>query len=378
MTAVATPRAARPPPFRADHVGSFLRPRKLLDAREQHKAGTLSASALRAIEDESIRDIVRYQENLGLQGITDGEFRRTYFHIDFLTRLSGVTTKGGINVSFHSAAGNVDFAPPVMTVAGKVRHDQPIQRADFDFLRSVVTRTPKVSIPSPTMLHFRGGRGAISADAYPDLEVFYADVAQAYRDEIADLAAAGCTYLQLDDTNLAYLCDTRMREGARQRGDDPDALPRRYAALINAAIAERPGNMTVCVHLCRGNFKSAWAAEGGYEPVAEVLFNELAVDGYFLEYDDARSGDFAPLRHVPKGKTVVLGLVSTKVGQLEDKDDLKRRVDMAAKLVPLEQLCLSPQCGFSSTVHGNDIATESQTAKLALVVDTARDIWGAM
>jgi 5-methyltetrahydropteroyltriglutamate--homocysteine methyltransferase len=380
MTAVASvPSSVRQtPPFRADHVGSFLRPKKLLDARDAHKAGALSASALRAVEDEAIRGIVRYQEDLGLRGITDGEFRRTYFHIDFLTRLSGVTTKGGINVSFHSAGGNVDFAPPVMQVAEKVRHDQPIQRADFEFLRSVVTRTPKVSIPSPTMLHFRGGRGAISRDAYPDLDAFYADVAQAYRDEIADLAAAGCRYLQLDDTNLAYLCDEKMREGARQRGDDPDELPRRYAALINAAIAGRPSDMTVCVHLCRGNFKSAWAAEGGYEPVAEVLFNELAVDGYFLEYDDARSGDFAPLRHVPQGKTVVLGLVSTKVGQLESKDDLKRRIDMAAQKVPIEQLCLSPQCGFSSTVHGNDIATESQTAKLALVVDTARDVWGGV
>ena len=375
-TATEAPFAVRQkPPFRADHVGSFLRPKKLLDAREQHKAGTLSASALRAVEDEAIREIVRFQEDLGLRGITDGEFRRTYFHIDFLTRLSGVTTKGGINVSFHSASGNVDFAPPVMQVTGKVRHDVPIQRADFEFLRSVTKRTPKVTIPSPTMLHFRGGRGAISSDAYPDLDAFYADVALAYRAEIADLAAAGCTYLQLDDTNLAYLCDEKMRDGARQRGDDPDELPRRYARLINAAIEGRPANMTVCVHLCRGNFKSAWAAEGGYEPVAQVLFNELAVDGYFLEYDDARSGDFAPLSHVPKGKTVVLGLVSTKVGQLESKDDLKRRVDAAAKLVPLEQLCLSPQCGFSSTVHGNDIAIESQTAKLRLVVETAREIW---
>jgi len=378
-TATHAPFAVRQkPPFRADHVGSFLRPKKLLDARDEHKAGTLSASALRAVEDDSIRDIVRFQEDLGLRGITDGEFRRTYFHIDFLTKLSGVTTKGGINVSFHSAGGNVDFAPPVMQVTDRVRHDVPIQRADFEFLRSATTRTPKVSIPSPTMLHFRGGRGAISRDAYPDLDAFYTDVALAYRAEIADLAAAGCTYLQLDDTNLAYLCDDKMREGAKARGDDPDELPRRYARLINAAIEERPANMTVCVHLCRGNFKSAWAAEGGYEPVAQVLFNELAVDGYFLEYDDARSGDFAPLRHVPKGKTVVLGLVSTKVGQLESKDDLKRRVDAAAKLVPLEQLCLSPQCGFSSTVHGNDIAFESQTAKLKLVVETAREIWGSV
>jgi 5-methyltetrahydropteroyltriglutamate--homocysteine methyltransferase len=376
--ALARPAVRNTPPFRADHVGSFLRPKRLLDARERHKAGTLSADALRAVEDAAIEEIVRYQENLGLRGITDGEFRRTYFHIDFLTQLSGVTTKGGINVAFHSAAGDIDFAPPVMQVSAKVRHAKPIQRADFEYLRSVVTRTPKVSIPSPTMLHFRGGRGAISQQAYPDLEAFYADVAKAYQDEIADLAAAGCTYLQLDDTNLAYLCDAKMREGARARGDDPDELPRRYARLINAAIARKPADMTVCVHLCRGNFKSAWAAEGGYEPVAEVLFNELGVDGYFLEYDDARSGDFAPLRHVPKGKTVVLGLVSTKVGTLEHKDDLKRRVDMAAKLVPLDQLCLSPQCGFSSTVHGNDIATESQTAKLALVVETARDIWGGV
>jgi len=378
-TASLAPFAVRQkPPFRADHVGSFLRPKRLLDARDQHKAGTLSAAALRAVEDESIRDIVRFQEDLGLRGITDGEFRRTYFHIDFLTKLAGVTTKGGINVSFHSAGGDVDFAPPVMQVTDKVRHDVPIQRADFEFLRSATTRTPKVSIPSPTMLHFRGGRGAISRDAYPDLDAFYADVALAYRAEIADLAAAGCTYLQLDDTNLAYLCDDKMREGAKARGDDPDELPRRYARLINAAIEGRPENMTVCVHLCRGNFKSAWAAEGGYEPVAQVLFNELAVDGYFLEYDDARSGDFAPLRHVPKGKTVVLGLVSTKVGELESKDHLKRRVDAAAKLVPLEQLCLSPQCGFSSTVHGNDIAFESQTAKLRLVVETAREIWGSV
>jgi len=370
---------ARPkPPFRADHVGSFLRPKRLLDARDQLKQGAITAAALRAVEDDAIRDVVKFQEDLGLRGITDGEFRRTYFHTDFLTKLSGVTTKGGINVSFHSASGNVDFAPPVMQVTDKVRHSQPIQRADFEFLRSVTRRTAKVTIPSPTMLHFRGGRGAISREAYPDLESFYDDVAQAYRDEIADLAAAGCTYVQLDDTNLAYLCDEKMREGARSRGDDPNELPRRYAKLINNAIATRPAGMTACVHLCRGNFKSAWAAEGGYEPVAEVLFNELEVDGYFLEYDDARSGDFAPLRFVPKNKTVVLGLVSTKLGQLESKDDIKRRIDAAAKLVPMDQLCLSPQCGFSSTVHGNDIAMEAQAAKLRLVVETANEVWGAI
>jgi 5-methyltetrahydropteroyltriglutamate--homocysteine methyltransferase len=366
------------PPFRADHVGSFLRPQSLLDARERARKGEILKSELRAVEDAAIRDIVHFQEDVGLQGITDGEFRRTYFHIDFLEQLAGIETKGGIAVSFHTAQGTVDFAPPVMKVTGKVRHVKSIQKDDFEFLKSVTHRVPKVTIPSPTMLHFRGGREAISRDAYPDLEEFYDDVAAAYRTEIADLAAAGCRYLQLDDTNLAYLCDEKMREGARQRGDDPNELPRRYARLINAAIAERPSGMTVCVHLCRGNFKSAWVAEGGYEPVAEVLFNDLAVDGYFLEYDDARSGDFAPLRFVPKGKTVVLGLVTTKLDRLESMDALKRKIDEAAKIVPLDQLCLSPQCGFSSTVHGNEIAREAQAAKLRLVVETARDVWGTL
>jgi len=366
------------PPFRADHVGSFLRPKALLDAREARRTGTIDDTALRTVEDAAIRDIVRFQEDLGLRGITDGEFRRTYFHIDFLTQLEGVETKGGIQVKFHSNTGDVDFAPPVMQVTGKVRHVKDIQRADFDFLKSVATRTPKVTIPSPTMLHFRGGRAAISREAYPDLEAFYADVAQAYREELAALGRAGCTYVQLDDTNLAYLGDEKMREGARARGDDPNELPRRYAALINAASRDRPAGMTVCTHLCRGNFKSAWAAEGGYEPVAEVLFNELAVDGYFLEYDDARSGDFAPLRFLPKGKTVVLGLVSTKLDRMETKDELKRRIDEAAKFAPLDQLCISPQCGFSSTVHGNEIHVETQAAKIRLCVDVARDVWGTV
>jgi len=364
------------PPFRADHVGSFLRPQTLLDARDRRKKGEIAPAALRAVEDTAIRDVVRFQEDLGLQGITDGEFRRTYFHIDFLEQLEGIETKGGIAVQFHSAAGNVDFAPPVMHVTGKVRHVKPIQVDDFRFLQSVTERTPKVTIPSPTMLHFRGGREAISREAYPALEAFFADVATAYRAEIRALADAGCRYLQLDDTNLAYLCDEKMREGARKRGDDPNELPRRYARLINAAIAERPADMAICVHLCRGNFKSAWVAEGGYEPVAEVLFNELAVDGYFLEYDDARSGDFAPLRFVPKGKTVVLGLVTTKLDALETKDALRRKIDEAARVIPLDQLCLSPQCGFSSTVHGNAIAMDAQAAKLRLVVETAREVWG--
>jgi len=366
------------PPFRADHVGSFLRPKELLEARERFRTGAIDAAELRKVEDEAIRGIVKFQEDLGLRGVTDGEFRRTYFHTDFLTQLDGVETKGGISISFHSAAGNVDFAPPVMHVTGKVRHAKPIQRRDFEFLKSVTRRTGKVSIPSPTMLHFRGGRNAISKEAYPDLEAFYDDVAAAYREELKDLAGAGCTYVQPDDAIVVCLCDEKMREGARARGDDPNELPRRYAQLINAAIASRPSTLTVCIHLCRGNFKSAWAAEGGYEPVAEVLFNELKVDGYFLEYDDARSGDFRPLRHVPQGKTVVLGLVSTKLDRMESKDDLKRRIDEAGQFVPVEQMCISPQCGFSSTVHGNEIAVSTQAAKLKLCVDSAREGWGGV
>jgi 5-methyltetrahydropteroyltriglutamate--homocysteine methyltransferase len=364
------------PPFRADQVGSLLRPARLLQAREQAAEGSLTRGDLRAIEDDSIREVVRFQEDVGLTGITDGEHRRTYFHIDFLEQLEGVETRGGLTLTFRKQGGKEDFAPPVMHVTAKVRHVKPIQVADFLFLKSVTKRTPKVSIPSPTMLHFRGGRAAISQEAYPDLEEFYADVAAAYRAELQALGAAGCTYVQLDDTNLAYLCDEAMREGARKRGDDPNELPLRYAKLINAAIADRPAGMTVCVHLCRGNFKSAWAAEGGYEPVAEVLFNELAVDGYFLEYDDARSGDFAPLRFVPKGKQVVLGLVSSKVAALEPVADLARRIDDASRFVSLEQLCLSPQCGFSSTVHGNEISVEVQRQKLARVVETAAKVWG--
>ncbi len=370
-----TPRNS--PPFRADHVGSFLRPQYLLEARDQYKSSQITKQALRSVEDKAIRDIVHFQEDLGLQGITDGEFRRTYFHIDFLEQLDGVETKGGMAVRFRSHSGSVDFAPPVMHVTNTIRHAQPIQRADFEFLKGVTTRTPKVTIPSPTMLHFRGGRNAISKDAYPDLEAFYADVASAYREELKSLAEGGCRYVQMDDTNLAYLCDEKMREGARQRGDDPNELPRRYAQLINAAIADRPAGMTVCMHLCRGNFKSGWAAEGGYEPVAEVLLSEMNIDGYFLEYDDARSGDFAPLRFLPKDKFVVLGLITTKLGELESKDAIKRRIDEAARFAPLNNLCLSPQCGFSSTVHGNDIAVQAQRAKLQLVVDIAQEVWGS-
>jgi 5-methyltetrahydropteroyltriglutamate--homocysteine methyltransferase len=361
-------------PFRADHVGSFLRPKYLLEARERFRLKEISAAELRAVEDRAITEIVRFQEDVGLQSITDGEFRRTYFHIDFLEQLGGVKTD--IPVLVKKPDGSEELAPPVMRVIDKVRHVKDIQRADFEYLKSQTRRTPKVTIPSPTMLHFRGGRAGISREHYPDLEPFYQDVANAYGDELRSLAAAGATYVQMDDTNLAYLCDDKMREAARQRGDDPDELPHRYASFINRVVAQKPAGMTLAVHLCRGNFKSTWAAQGGYEPVAQALLSEMDVDAYFLEYDDARSGDFRPLRFLPKGKTVVLGLVTTKLGELESKDDLKRRIDEAAKYVPLEQLCLSPQCGFSSTVHGNDIAVEAQRAKLRLVVETAQEVWG--
>ena len=365
------------PPFRADHVGSFLRPKFLLDARDQKAKGEISAEQLRAVEDKAIAEIVKFQEDVGLQSITDGEFRRTYFHIDFLDQLGGVKTD--IPVTIQKPDGTQELAPPVMRVVDKVRHVKDIQRADFEYLKSQVSasRTPKVTIPSPTMLHFRGGRAGISREAYPELDpAFYDDVAAAYGDELKSLAAAGCTYVQMDDTNMAYLCDEKMREAARTRGDDPNELPHRYAAFINKVVAHKPAGMTLAMHLCRGNFKSTHAAAGNYEPVAEALLSEMDLDAYFMEYDDDRSGDFRPLRFLPKGKIVVLGLVTTKFGALESKDDLKRRIDEASKYAPLEQLCLSPQCGFSSTVHGNDIAVEAQRAKLRLVVEVAQEVWG--
>ena len=363
-------------PYRADHVGSLLRPPELLKARAEKARGEITAEALREAEDAAIRKAVALQESVGLQGVTDGEYRRTFFHVDFLEQLDGVTVEGGMPVKFHSHTDEIEFSPPKLGVGGKLGHSRPVQGADFDFLKSVTKGTPKVCIPSPTMLHFRGGRAAISKEAYPDMEEFFADLAAAYREEIAQLAAKGCRYLQLDDTNLAYLCDPAMRERTRQIGEDPDTLPRLYARIINESIQDKPDDMAVCIHLCRGNFQSAWVAEGGYEPVAEVLFNEMNVDGYFLEYDDERSGGFEPLRFVPKGKTVVLGLVSSKLAALEPKGELKRRIDEAARHVTVEDLALSPQCGFSSTVEGNKVTVDDEIAKLTLVVETAAEVWG--
>ena len=364
-------------PARYDHVGSFLRPKFLLQARDQAANGSITPVQLRLVEDQAISDIVKFQEDVGLKSITDGEFRRTYFHTDFLAQLGGVEV--GIPFTVKRPDGSEELAPPVMKVVDKVRHAKDIQLADFQYLKSQIkgASTAKVTIPSPTMLHFRGGRAGISKQHYPELDPdFYQDVANAYGDELRSLAAAGCTYVQMDDTNLAYLCDEKMREAARSRGDDPNELPHRYAKFINLVVAQKPAGMTLAMHLCRGNFKSTHAASGNYEPVAEALLKEMNLDAYFMEYDDDRSGNFKPLRYLPKGKTVVLGLVTTKFGAMESKDDLKRRIDEAARYAPLDQLALTPQCGFSSTVHGNDIAVEAQRAKLRLVIEVAQEVWG--
>jgi 5-methyltetrahydropteroyltriglutamate--homocysteine methyltransferase len=367
-------------PFRANHVGSLLRPPDLRGAREKRERGEMSAAELRQIEDRCIREAVKMQEDLGMQGITDGEFRRTLWHADFLRQIEGVKVAEGLvpeaAKQFQNPDADVQRSPTRFIVEGKLRHSHDIEVENFKFLAGVTTQTAKQCIPSPSLLHFRTGRAGVDRIAYPNMEDFFADLACVFRAEIAALAAAGCTYLQIDDVNFAYLCDPKMREGARQIGEDPDQLPALYARLINECIKDRPANMAVCTHLCRGNFRSAWVAEGGYDPVAEVLFNDLQVDGYFLEFDTPRAGNFAPLRYMPKGKKLILGLVSSKTGALENPDDLKGRIDAAAKLVPLEQLGISPQCGFSSTVLGNKLTIADQIAKLKLVVDVAREVWG--
>jgi len=367
------------PPFRADHVGSLLRPPKLLQAREKKQKGEISDAELRQVEDRCIRDVVKMQEEIGLEGITDGEYRRTLWHADFLKRIEGVVVKEGLlpdaGRDFQGGKG-IQRSPTRFETEGRLKRVRGIETENFKFLKSVTKRTAKLCIPSPSLLHFRGGRGAVDGQAYPDMENFFADLARVYREEINELVSLGCTYLQIDDVNFAYLCDPKMRENARKIGEDSDKLPVTYAKLINECIKDRSVAMTVCTHLCRGNFASAWVAEGGYDPVAEVLFNELKVDGYFLEFDSPRAGNFAPLRYLPQGKRLTLGLVTTKTGELERADDLKRRIDEASKYVPLDQLGISPQCGFSSTVLGNKLTAEDQVAKLELVVQVAREVWG--
>ena len=364
-------------PFRADHVGSLLRPPALLAERERFRKGEIAAQDLRALEDAAIREVVKLQEDIGLQSVTDGEFRRTLWHSDFLLSFDNVVSvKTGANATFRTAEGDIERPLSAFHIAGKLSRPKPIFVEHFKFVKTVARQTPKQTIPSPSILHFRAGRGGVDSKAYPDMQEFYADLSRVYAEEIADLAAAGCRYLQIDETNFAYLCDPAMRKEAQNIGEDPDALPRTYAKIINDAVASAPADMVKAIHLCRGNFEGAWVAEGGYEPVADVLFNQINVDAYFLEYDSDRAGDFRPLRHVPKGKTVVLGLVTTKSGKLESKDDLKRRIDEAAKHCPIEQLALSPQCGFASGERGNKLSVEEEVRKLQLVVDVAREVWG--
>jgi 5-methyltetrahydropteroyltriglutamate--homocysteine methyltransferase len=365
------------PPFRADHVGSLLRPPALLQAREKAKRNEISARQLRDIEDESILAVVRMQEDIGLQGITDGEFRRSSWHMDFIYQVGGVTKpQDSLKVRFHNDKGDIEFTPAALRVAGKLELKKCIFAEDFKYLKSIAHGTPKLTIPSPSMMHYRGGRAAIDATVYPALDEFWKDLAAVYAAEISELAALGCTYLQLDDTSLAYLNDPTQREYVAQIGGDAQNQHLVYIQLINAALANRPPGMAVCTHMCRGNFRSSWVAAGGYDHVADALFGQLNVDGFFLEYDDERSGGFEPLRFVPKGKMVVLGLVTSKRGTMESKDLLKRRIDEASKFVPLEQICLSPQCGFSSTAEGNAITVEDEMAKLRLIAETAREVWG--
>ncbi|BCY12396.1 5-methyltetrahydropteroyltriglutamate--homocysteine S-methyltransferase [Actinoplanes sp. L3-i22] len=367
------------PPFRADHVGSLLRPPHLLDARARRATGEITAGELRAIEDDAIRDVIRAQRDVGLRSATDGEFRRTAWHMDFIYRLGGIRpTDEKIQVHFRNADGELDFESAALAVDAPIRLTETIFGDDLAFLQENVGEgiTAKLTIPSPSMVHYRGGRAAIDPAVYPDEEQFWADLSAAYAEQVRRVAAQGCRYLQLDDTSLAYLNDPDQRRQLTERGDDAEHQHLRYIRQINAAIVDRPAELRVTTHMCRGNFRSSWAAEGGYDFVAEALFSELAVDGFFLEFDDERSGGFAPLRFVPPGKMVVLGLVTTKRGALESKDTLKRRIDEAAKYVPLDQLCLSPQCGFSSTVEGNALTYDEEIAKLRLIVETAEEIWG--
>jgi 5-methyltetrahydropteroyltriglutamate--homocysteine methyltransferase len=367
------------PPFRADHVGSLIRPDALIAAREAAQQGKMSAAELTRVQQTAIRDIVRLQQEAGLRVVTDGEYNRFSWQRDFLLKIGNVKPMASrLTVRFHSAAGTRDHAPPSLQVVGKLSlPGGGIFVDDFKFLKSIAEGvTPKLTIPSPTIVHFRGGREAIDARAYPRMEEFYDDLAAVYRAEIRTLADAGCRYLQIDEVNLAYLCDPELRRQVANIGEDPDSLPKTYAKLLNEAIAARPPDMTICMHLCRGNFAGAWIAEGGYEPVADLLFNEIGVDGYFLEYDSPRAGGFAPLRFLPKGKTAVLGLVTTKSPKMETKDELERRIEEAARHAPLDQLALSPQCGFSSGIGGQAMTVDEEMQKLRLVVETARDVWG--
>ena len=377
-SATTTGRRTRPP-FRADHVGSLLRPPQLLQARADFADGRLDADGLREAEDEAIREIVAMQDGVGLQSATDGEFRRESWHMDFIYQLDGITKEPGeMKIKFHNEQGDIEFTPAALHVDGKLGVSETIFGDALSFLQSAVTKNvPKLTIPSPSMVHYRGGKAAIDPRVYPDLDSFWADLVLAYRDEVRRLGELGCTYLQFDDTSLAYMNDPHQREYIGSIGGDPEHQHLDYIRHINEALSERPEAMSITTHACRGNFRSAWAAEGSWDFVAEALLNDLQVDGFFMEWDDERSGGFEPLRFLPRGqKQVVLGLVTTKRGKLESKDDLKRRIEEASKYAPIEQLCLSPQCGFSSTVEGNELTQEQQWAKLRLIVEVAEEVWG--
>src|SRR3954468_2973489 len=365
------------PPFRADHVGSLLRPRKLLDARDAFAAGRIDAGELRAVEDEAIADVVRMQEGVGLQSATDGEFRLASWHMDFIYQLGGISrAQDDIKVQFRNPEGTIEFTPAALHVDARVRLERTIFGDDFQYLKSLTTNVPKQTIPSPSMVHYRGGAAAIDPQVYASQDEFWSDLTAAYADQGGGMAELGCTYLQFDDTSLAYLNDPRQRQMMAERGEDADHLHLSYIRHINEALAGRPDGMAVTTHMCRGNFRSSWVAEGGYDFVAEALFGELAVDGFFLETDAPRRGGLEPLRFVPDGKLVVLGLVTTKRGELESRDELKRRIDEASQYVPLEQLCLSPQCGFSSTVEGYVLSYDEEVEKLRLIVEVAEEVWG--
>jgi methionine synthase II (cobalamin-independent) len=364
------------PPFRADHVGSLLRPPELKEAREKRKSGAISAADLKAVEERSIRDAVALQEAAGLESVTDGELRRAFWHVDFLTGFEGiVATQGQYALKFHGDDGAESETRSMMVVNSKVRRTKPVAVEHYRFLKQATKKTAKLCIPAPTYLHMRGGRRVVNEKAYPDVEEFWSDITQAYREEIAALAKAGLEYLQIDDVSFACLCDEGIRAQVKRDGEDPANLPAKYASIISSLLEGRPENLAVTMHTCRGNHASMWMAEGGYDAVAEAVF-QTAVDGFFLEYDTARAGGFAPLRFLPKGKKVVLGLVSTKKPELEDRAALRRRIDEASKYVPLENLCLSPQCGFASSEVGNKLTADDQKRKLELVVETAHDIWG--
>ncbi|SDP41829.1 5-methyltetrahydropteroyltriglutamate--homocysteine methyltransferase [Actinopolyspora xinjiangensis] len=366
------------PPYRADHVGSLLRPSYLRSAREEFSAGRLSTEALRETEDRAVREVVAMQEEIGLSTATDGEFRRSTWHMDFIYKLDGISaSETTMSVRFHNEAGDIEFAPSATRVDGRIGLREPIFADDFAYLASQVsTATPKLTMPSPSMVHYRGGPAAISTEVYPDIEEFWNDLSAAYAEQIRALGARGCEYLQLDDTSLAYLNDPSQRAQLAERGDDAEHQHLRNIKQMNAALAARPAGMAVTTHMCRGNYRSSWVAEGGYDFVAEAVFNELDVDGFFLEFDDERSGGFAPLRFVPEDKVVVLGLVTTKRGELESKDELKRRIEEATRYIDIDQLCLSPQCGFASTEEGNALDHEQQVAKLRLIAETAEEVWG--